>query len=311
MVASNLDQVVHCLATHNGVLYAGTQTEVGVHGTGYVYRYHGGTSWSQVGSSIDNGVMSLISHDGYLIAGTRSQGMKTYRLIDGDWVLRSNLGFRGTRSMAVIDGNFYEGDFLRDKIFRNGDQVLDEAGSCIWDFAKHNGTLYACAWRGTYWYSTDNGVTWTDYSGAPFTDYELPANNIFSMDVFKGDLYFGCKGLIRGHTHIWDAPGNDESTISTMINDGNTMYLGIGGDQGYNSHLQPGYVYAYTGTGIPTLISPSLDDGVQVLFIVDGWNIWVYKSGTWHRVTDRWTYKGGTWQPVSSVDVNKDGWKPI
>lgn len=42
------------------------------------------------------------------------------------------------------------------------------------------------------------------------------------------------------------------------------------------------------------------------------WNIWVNKSGAWHRVTDIWTYKGGVWLPVSSVDVRKSGeWKII
>lgn len=325
LISGDLDEVVLCLHSHGGSLYAGTSTGTGGGGIGKVYRYDGGTTWTQVGGDLDQQAASLVTYGGDLIVGTVGtfgDGMKTYRLDGDNWVLRQNHGgdTRGTRAMAVIDGNLYEGDYYYDIIARNGSLVLDPNvsgvwGSCIWDFAQHGGVIYAGAYDGRYWYSSD-GIIWSDYRGAPFTGHAYPGDMIWAVDSFNGDIYFGCKALYKttSHTHVWTAPGDRRSCILALLSDSNTMYIGVGNELGYESQTpDSGYVYSYTGSGSPTLISGALGHGVQVLcFHVEaGWNIWVHKSGVWEPVTDIWVYKNGVWESVSAVDVYKEGWEKV
>ena len=312
LVSGDLDAVVLCLCSHNGVFYAGTSTDIYGAGIGKVYRYSSGTTWTQVGGDLDNQVASLITYNGNLIAGTSRDGMKTYTLDGSNWVLRQNHGHDGTRSMAVIDGNLYEGDWFYDIIYRNGAIVLDPNvsgiwGSCIWDFAKHDGYIYAGAYAGTYFYSS-NGINWT---GVTIGDYSYD-DNIWAVESCHNRLYLGGANL-----RYITSPGGSETVVMTasvlsLLNYGGVLYIGTGEEYGWYAGFGAGAVYSYTGSGTPTLISGTLDGGVQVLYTpVFGFNIWVYKSGAWQPVTDIWARKGGAWQPVSSVDVNKDGWKPI
>jgi len=316
LISGDLDKVVLCLCVYNGSLFAGTST--GVRGdfvrVGYLYKYAGGTTWDQVGSAFDEMVSSLVIHNGKLHIGVGTSGMKVYQL-DGDnisSVYDQGGDTRGCRAMLSHENNLYQGDWLYDIIYQDGDIVLDPNvtgswGSCIWDFAYHDGVIYAGAYRGTYWYGL--GTSWNKYHGSPFTDPGVADQDIWAVDSFKGDIYFGSLSLYKSlsYDHVMTA---SDGQVLSLVNDGNTMYIGTGGELGYWDKSGIGRVYSYTGSGSPTLISGALDTGVQCLTL-DGWNIWVKKSGAWQPVTDIWARKGGAWQPVSSVDVNKDGWKPI
>ena len=324
LISGDLDEVVLCLHSHGGKLYAGTSTKFGNNSlaVGKVYRYDGGTTWTRIGGDLDRQAASLATYGEDLIVGTVGISMRTYRLDGDNWVLRQSHGgdTSGVRAMAVIDGNLYEGDYFYDIIARNGSLVLDKSvtgiwGSCIWDFADHGGAIYAGAYNGTYYYSSD-GINWVTYSGAPFTDHDHPADNIWAVNSFKGDIYFGCRALYKttSHTQVWTITGDIRSHILALLSDSNTMYIGIGSELGYLSNTAgEGYVYSYTGSGSPSLISGMMGIGVQTLcFHTPGFNIWVKKGGEWIQVTEIWTKKGGVWQAVTDVSTLKGGsWNTV
>ena len=319
LISGDMDGAVLCLCSYNGVLYAGTGRRDS--SDGYLYKYMGGTTWEQVGGALDTQVSSLAIHNGNLYIGTGRNVMKIYRL-DGDNVVlvydRTGGYAYGGRSLFSHGGNLYQGDWLYDIIYRDNAIVLDPTvtgiwGSCIWDFAENGGVIYAGGYDGRYYYSSD-GISWSNYRGAPFTAGDYPEDNIWAVDSFKGDIYFGCAALYKGtaHTHIWSSPGDKYINILSLLNDGNTMYIGVGGDLGFDIWPTSGYVYSYTGSGSPALISGEFDGGVHCLAFHDAWNIWVKKSDEWIEVPEIWVKKGGVWNPVTEVWTKKGGvWNPV
>ncbi|MFQ6088736.1 MAG: hypothetical protein ACE5K0_07535, partial [Candidatus Methanofastidiosia archaeon] len=119
----NLEDVekVTSFAVYDGKLYAGTRyfhREEGYLGyRGHVFRYDGGTTWTEVGQlgglGYFNYVLSLAVFDGKLYAATyesQSGGGHVYRYDGGaTWTDLGQLGYEKVYSLAVYEGNLYAG----------------------------------------------------------------------------------------------------------------------------------------------------------------------------------------------------------
>jgi len=279
----NNDFAVLCLAKYNGKLYAGTMSSpFPASGVGRVYRYDGGTSWTLVGDNLDNQVCSLIVYDGNLYAGTAWNGMRLYKYTPGstncginDWTRVVDYpSWDGTRSLYIFHDLLLMGDIGYDRIGHwDGSNFYPDqtqtTGSCIYDFQYYMGKVYASAYMGRMWQSTD-GIHWNLVPG--FDYYE---DNMWELETFKGLLYMAYNngelrrshGMTRGYL-VYTAP----DAIISMESDGSSLYFGTGGEAGalYGSKTDGiANVYRYDGTDGPILISDKdeFGGGVQVLYI--------------------------------------------
>jgi hypothetical protein len=67
---------------------------------------------------------------------------------------------------------------------------------------------------------------------------------------------------------IWQVPiNNDNEGIISLATDGNTLFIGVGGEEGYYSAGGEGKIYAYDEQRGARLISPILSEGTQVLYL--------------------------------------------
>ncbi len=273
-ISEPLGYAVLDIIEFKGQLYAGTMSVSDPQdGSGSVWRYDQGTEWSLIDGDLDNQVCDLIVWNGDLYAGTAWRGGKMYRLNTGedDFDLVGYVdGWSGIRAMYVWKPQCIQlGDIWWDKFGRyDGADCLHDSfqsGSCIYDFAPHAGALYAAAFAGRLFRSTD-GINWSvvlDYTG----------DNIWELEPFQGYLYLAYNdGLLarikssNRRTFVWTAP---DSIISMLADGDNVLYFGTGGEAGalYDSSTSgEGYVYAYTGSGTPELISDYLGTGVQCLY---------------------------------------------
>jgi len=279
----NDDFAVLCLAEYNGRLYAGTMSTSSPYGgIGRVYRYDGGTSWTLVGDNLDNQVCSLAVYAGNLYAGTAWNGMRLYKYTPGstncginDWTrVVDYTSWSGTRALDFIYGLLLMGDIGWDRIghWDGSDFHPDQTqatGSCIYDFQYYMGKVYASAYRGRMWQSTD-GIHWSLVLGFDYYD-----GNMWELETFKDLLYMAYNngelrrshGMTRGYL-VYTAP----DPIISMETDGSSLYFGTGGEAGasYGSKTDgTANVYRYDGTDDPILISneDEFGGGVQVLYI--------------------------------------------
>jgi len=275
-ISGSLGYAVLDLIEFDGYLYAATMsTSSPLSGIGKVWRYEGGTSWTLMGDNLDDQVCDLEEWNGDLYAGTAWNGGKLYRYDAASaphntfvWV--GNVGgWSGIRSLYPSSYGYLQlGDIGYDKFGRfDGTSFFYDAhlgGSCIYDFAEFNNGLYGAAYIGRLHRST-NGVSWYNVLGY----YD---GNMWELEPFQGYLYLSYDNgvlarLDTSHnwSHVWTGP---DGIISMLADGDSVLYLGIGGEAGaYYGSSTPGtgYVYAYTGSGAPTLLSGPMGTGVQCL----------------------------------------------
>ncbi len=244
-------------------------------GVGRVWRYEGGTSWTVVGDNLDDQVSDLEVWNGELYAGTAWSGGKLYRY-DRYGETFEPVGeipdWYGIRAMYGSSYDYLQlGEINLDKFGRfDGFNLYDDAqwvGSCIYDFAEFNDTLYAAAYNGRLFGSTD-GINWSLVLG--YSQHR----NIWELEPFQGHLYMSYhSGLLarldtsQSKSDVYMAP---DGIISMAADGDSVLYFGIGGEAGALWHSETvgtGYVYAYTGNGSPQLISGPMGTGVQCLYL--------------------------------------------
>ena len=242
----------------------------------------GANEWLLVGDHLDHQASSLVVYGGQLYCGTSWNGGRLYRL-DGTfrWSRvvdhRDPGGWYGFRSAyAWTDGWLYLGDMQYDIIGRydgeNFFHITHLRGSCIWDFASHGGELYASAYRGKMYKSSD-GITWE-------TVVSYGTSNIWELEVFDGALYMGLgDGMLMRYdgvrdgvtiiTGLWTEPDGN-GIISMVAGPQKKLFFGVGGEAGYYSSMTGnGRVYSYDGKKAPEEVGTAeleLGTGVQVLY---------------------------------------------
>lgn len=281
----NLGYAVLSLVEYQGFLYAGTRKTSGWYDIGRVYRLHtyrdGSAAWLLVGDDLDQQVSSLVVYNGELYAGTSWGAGRLYEC-DGtfDWSRavdhRYPGGWSGFRSAYVwTDGWLYLGDIGWDIIGRyNGtsfQHITHLGGSCIWDFASHDGALYASAYYGRLFRSSD-GVNWDEVIdwglGAHMWELEVLGDSLY-MALGDGRLqrYAGTYDGVTIIEEIWREPDSN-GIISMVAGPQNKLFLGVGGEAGYSSSMTGnGRVYSYDGKKAPQRVgTQELGTGVQVLY---------------------------------------------
>ena len=266
------------LIEYNGTLYAATSTEFGCWaGIGRVYRYDGGGQWTLVGDNMDNSVNDLEIYNGELYAGTSGNGFRLYKYTPGttncdipNWtrVVDDDL-WNGIRSL-YNDGNYLlMGDVFWDYIAHwDGSNFYRDqpitTGSCIYDFQGYGGNVYAAAYAGRLW-SSSNVFNWNvvlDY-------YD---GNMWELEKFKNKLYMSYDNGELRRTDGTDLRGELVYTASdgiiSMTTDGNYLYFGTGGDAvGYGGETGGiANVYRYDGTNLELIWDPPLA-GIQDLYV--------------------------------------------
>lgn len=269
-ISLELGYAVLSLAEYNGHLYAGTMsTSDPESGVGRVYRYDGGTSWTLVGDNMDDQVSSLAVYQGNLYAGTAWNGMKLYKYDGGTtWIqVISPVVWNGTRSLYVSRGYLFMGDTYWDYIGHWDGSIfyMDQTastGSCIYDFADYGDYIYAAAYGGRMWRSSD-GVSWSQVlSGYGAHMWELEIfQDLFYMAYDNGELR--ASNVPDRGTLVFQAPDG----IISMETDGNYLYFGTGGETGYDGETSGiSKIYSYDGDQVQS-ISDTLGEGIQVLYI--------------------------------------------
>ena len=262
---------------YNGHLYAGTMNDTDV---GQVYRYEGGTTWTLVGDNMDHQVCSLAVYQGDLYAGTAWNGMRLYRYTPGttvgpvnDWTLVVDYtSWHGTRALHVSHGYLLMGDLGYDLMghWDGSTFTPDEegwTGSCIWDYENYGDYVYASAYSGRLWQSSD-GINWNvilDY-------YEPDYPDMWELETFKDSLYMSYDNGELRSTDGTDLRGvlvyNAPDAIISMENDGDNLYFGTGGEAGYEYETTGiANVYKYNGANVELISEEDeFGAGVQVLY---------------------------------------------
>ena len=275
VISPNLGYAVLDLVEYDGHLYAGIiSSSDGYSSVGQVYRYDGGTTWTLVGDNMDHQVCSLAVYDGYLYAGTGWNGMDLYRYDDPEWTqVVHYTDWSGTRALHVSHGYLLMGGLGYDRFGRwDGTTFyadLHGGGCCIWDYEDYDGDVYASAYQGRMWNSSD-AINWS-----VLLSYYYNGGDMWELETFQNSLYMSYdNGELRASsvpdrgTLVYTAPDG----IISMTTDGdNNLYFGTGGEAGYRRETSgTANVYKYDGTTVVLISSnDEMVTGVQVLSIVN------------------------------------------
>lgn len=196
---------VHGLAAYGGRLYALPLYHQGV------YRYEGGTTWSDCGSP---GVrmMALGVFHGHLYgAGNESAGTGGVYRYDGgrQWTRTGDqAGVTQVYSFAAYDGKLHVGTWPEAAVFRDdGEQAWTHAGRLgdekeVMGMMVYNGKLYAGTLPLAEVYRYDGGSAWTRTGRLDHTP-DVTYRRAWSMAVCGGKLF--CGTLPSGHVHAMEA----------------------------------------------------------------------------------------------------------
>ncbi|MGD1277193.1 MAG: PEP-CTERM sorting domain-containing protein [Tepidisphaeraceae bacterium] len=271
--ATGLDYAVLSIVQFDGSLYASTKSSSYLT-SGRVWRYNGGTSWTVVADNLDQDVRMAV-YNGQLYAGTASNAPKLYRY-DAS---AKNFSYVGTVPLMTYGiGAMYSSSYgylqlggieCDDLAHFDGTKLTfdveenPEGGSCIYDYAEFNKKLYAAAYVGHLYGSTD-GITWSTVLSSDNGDYGA---SIHQVAPFQDRLYLAYEDgelAYLDSSEVWHSVLKASKDIPAMLADGNTtLYYGTGQAEASTN----GYVYAYTGSGDPTLISDDIGS-VQYLYMV-------------------------------------------
>ena len=197
---------VHCLAVHDGSLYAGTVEGGTNKDQGHVYQYNGKGGWKDLGAPWkSNGVTAMASYKGQLYVGVSRVllhysglaptiahhiGGKVFRYENGQWVdLGQLLGVDGISCMAVFRGQLHVTGFYQPALFRyEGGTKWTSWGSpggmrpealCV-----YNGDLYATGYDEGAVYRFD-GERWS--RAGTLGD----ATQVYGLVIHEGKLLAG------------------------------------------------------------------------------------------------------------------------
>jgi hypothetical protein len=284
------------LIEYNGNLYAATSTEFGYWaGIGRVYKFErsddGRIQWTLVGDNMDHSVNDLEIYNRELYAGTSRNGFRLYKYTPGttncgiqNWTRVVNYWWNGVRSLYNDGYNLLMGDVYWDYIGHwDGSNFYPDqpiaTGSCIYDFGEYAGHLYAAAYYGRMWHSS-NGINWN-----VILDYY--DGNMWALEKFRNRLYMSydngelrrTDGIdLRGEL-VFKTEDKAKDGIISMTTDGDYLYFGTGGDAvGYGGQTTGiANVYRYDGVNSPKTIwvwDPQIDEiqrfslaGIQRLYV--------------------------------------------
>jgi len=280
------------LVEYQGQLWAGVTTGYGgTTGVGRVYVRDGDTSWTCVGNNMDHAVISLAVYKGNLYAGTGRGAFRLYKYTPGEtdcgiqnWTRVVNTSWDGVRSLYVSYNSsqylLLMGDAYYDRIAHwDGENFTEDRtnndGSCIYDFADFGDYVYASAYAGRLFKSSDrkNWQVQLGYYDGPMWELERVQDKLY-MAYDSGELrWWNGSGSARG-TQIDVDPSTAginpaPDGIISMATDGSNLYFGTGGDAiGYPYTIGGiANIYKYDGTSTE-LISDhdQFGEGVQVLY---------------------------------------------
>ena len=222
--------VARVFVVFDGKLYAGVRNDTGGDNPedmvgAQVWRYDGGTNWTQVNqdgfgnvpSEYNRSVETMAVVDGRLYAGTWNDddGCQVWCYDGGtDWtqVNENGFGYRPSGdeysvalAMAVLSGKLYVGtrnDANGTKVWRyDGDSSWTQVNvtgfgsannKAIWNLTEYNGSLYAGTMNmtqgGQVW-RYDGGVDWTQVNESGFGN--TGNSMVTSMAVLNGQLCAG------------------------------------------------------------------------------------------------------------------------
>lgn len=281
-ISGELGASVDAIVIYNGQLFAAAGQDMW-NGPSVVYRYDGGTTWSAVSDVLDARIEDLAVYKGRLYASTMNSDWNMGKLFrydgDFDWAQVADSsgmssGWHGFRTMYVWNDYLYLGDSNTDYIARfdgeHIEQVSFYGGSCIWAMEGFQDELFAGAYAGYIYRSTD-GVNFSQQR------LEMDYNHIWSMETFLDDLYIGLAVNTYGSSQqlyrwnngspqsVWQGTGNGrEDGVISMATNGETLFFGTGVSAGYYSGSGNGAIYAYDGQNV-TALSGTLSYGINQL----------------------------------------------
>ncbi|MFC1534682.1 LamG-like jellyroll fold domain-containing protein, partial [Thermodesulfobacteriota bacterium] len=249
------------MAVYGGNLYTSVANVSGVG----VYRYDGGTTWTQVNTSgfgIANNYRShaMIEHGGFLYVGTENfNGATLFQYTGSGWNQITIDGFGDTnntvfRSMAVYDGDLYVAalnDVTGVEIWRFKDASWSQVNTDGFGMANNTQAKAMIEYEGELYVGTDNdmdGAELWKYDGASWTlvkDAGLGnINNLYvnSLAVFDSRLYIGTYNDADG-TEIW---ASEQAFAPTLTFDASVMHL-VGSD-GSSNTLLSAIITDFSGT---------------------------------------------------------------
>jgi hypothetical protein len=159
-------------------------------------------------------------------------------------------------------------------------KVLDEYGSCIWDFQEYQDKLYTSADFGRM-YRSENGINWSRWPD----DSTILGIKVWEIEYYDSKLFIGSDNFLYYQqndvfptTSCWQIPRHDTTNseeIISMLSAGNYLFLGTGSEFANNdSIINPsaeGNVFVYDGQNFEK-ISDGLENetsGIQCIIKVD------------------------------------------
>ena len=213
---------INALAVYQGKLYAGSELYSGGgsalplspntnHG-GRVFRYEGGTRWTNVGKIADvRSVSGLASFNGELYAGTGTTGA---------WRDKPR-----TRGMYRYDG-------------KDGWISCGCPGQRIAHLAVHNGNLFGLSYDDGGFFRYDGGTNWTSLGPVPMT------SQVYSSAIYEGKLLAGT--WPTGSVYRFDGTKTWQST-GRLGEEKEVMGMSVYNGKLYAGTLPLAAVYRYDG----------------------------------------------------------------
>lgn len=238
---------IHCMAVHDGSLYAGTVEGWTNKDAGHVYRYDGKGGWEDLGAPWkSNGVTSMASYNGHLYVGVSRVllhysglaptvahhiGGKVFRYENGKWVdLGQLLGVDGINGMAVFRGKLHVTGFYQPAMFRyeggtNWTSLGSPGGMRPEALCVYNGAMYATGYDEGAVYRFD-GESWS--RAGTLGD----ATQIYGLAIHNGKLHAG--SWPKGTVYRYE--GNDQWVSTGRLGDSEEVM----GPNVYNGKLYAG-----------------------------------------------------------------------
>ena len=200
---------VMSMTVHDGAIYAGSgnwdwiraqHAEAGfAPGYVHVYRYEGGTTWTDLGQvGTGRRVMCLGSYDGHLYAGLDADdgGGRVYRLDGEHWVDCGAPDGRNVEGMLPMGGEFYVATHGNVYRYVGADQ-WEQIADCpyeinqIHSMAEVGGQLWIGTWPQGYVLRREADGSWTNTGRLGISEGFYDCNEVMDLRVYNGKLYAG------------------------------------------------------------------------------------------------------------------------